>query len=131
MAPDLTLRAALLVAAGAVAGALCRWVLGAALPRAFPSATMPVNLTGSFLVGLVLFGGVARGWLGEDARILLAVGFLGALTTMSAFAYETVAALDEDLWGRAALLFLANPVLSLAAAYLGLLAGRALPLAAS
>lgn len=65
--------------------------------------------------------------MGEDARLLLGVGFLGALTTMSAFAAETVAFLDAGDWRRAALAVLANPVLSVAAAWLGMLAGRALP----
>jgi CrcB protein len=129
MAGDLTLRAFLLVAAGAVAGAALRWITGVHAPRGFPWATVLVNGVGSFLVGLLLFGGLAKGWLGEDARLLLGVGFLGALTTMSAFAYETVAALDEGAWGRAALVFLANPVLSVAAALLGRLTAHALPAA--
>ena len=127
-AADLTLRGALLVALGAIAGALCRWALSATLPRP-AHATVLVNVAGSFLAGLLLFGPLARGWLGEEARLLLAVGFLGALTTMSAFAAETVALLDARDWGRAVLAVLANPVLSVAAAWLGLLAGRALPVA--
>ena len=127
MAADLSLRAALLVAAGGVAGALCRWLLGATLPRAFPGSVFVVNVAGSFLVGLLLFGGLARGWVGEDTRLLLGVGFLGALTTMSAFAAETVERLDAGDWRRAGLLVVLNPVLSVGAAWLGLLVGRALP----
>lgn len=129
MPPDLSLRAALLVAAGAVAGALCRWALATTLIRPLPYATMLVNVAGSFLAGLLLFGGLAKGWLDEDARLLLGVGFLGALTTMSTFAAETVALADAGEWRRAALIVLGNPVLSVGAAYLGLLAGRALPAA--
>lgn len=126
---DLTWRGALLVALGAVAGAWCRWAAAAMLPRGAPWATLAVNVAGSFLAGLVLFGGLTKEWLGEDARLLLMVGFLGSLTTMSAFAAETVAHVDAGDWRRAGLALLANPLLSVAAALLGRLAARAVPLA--
>lgn len=125
---DVTLRAALLVAAGGAVGALARWGVGVGLARHYPAATLVVNLVGSFLVGLLLFGGAARAWPSapEDARLLLAVGALGAFTTMSAFAYESVELLARGRMGALALHVALHPLLSVAAAWLGRRAALAL-----
>jgi CrcB protein len=124
---DLTLRAALLVASGAVGGALARWAMGVLLSRAFPWGTIVVNATGCFLLGLFVYGGFVHGWMGDDARLLVAVGALGAFTTMSAFAVETVEFLEEGAWRQVALVVLLNPVLGVGAAWLGRTVGLALP----
>lgn len=79
-----------LVAAGAVAGALLRFGASTWLPtRAFPWATLAVNLGGAFAIGLVMLPEPA----GHPARLWFVVGFLGALTTLSTYSFETV-----DLW---------------------------------
>ena len=56
--------------------------------RTFPWATLAINLTGSFVLAMLLTAGIQRGWP-ENAVIPLAVGFLGAYTTFSTFSYET------------------------------------------
>lgn len=122
---ELPLRAALLVASGAAAGALLRWGLGAALSRSFPTGTLVVNAVGSFALALLLFGGLAGGWLTDAQRLFLGVGLLGSFTTMSAFAYDTVAYLDGGDARLAVLNVLANPALSLVAAGLGWWTARA------
>ena len=88
----------LLFAGAAFAGAVCRYLLDLAVqyrtnsPR--PYGTLAVNVSGSlalgFLVGLTLYHG-----LGPDVRTELGTGFLGAYTTFSTFAYETVRLLEE------------------------------------
>lgn len=122
---DLTFRAAALVAAGAVVGALGRWAASLWLSTdSFPWGTVAVNVVGSFLVGVAMFGGLARGWLSPELRLVFVVGFLGAFTTMSAFAYETVAQADRG-FAQAALVVALNPALSVAAAWLGRVVGEA------
>lgn len=121
---DLTPRAALLVAGGAVVGALLRWALSAALSRGFPTGTLLVNAVGSFLLAFLVFGGLAGGWLSEPLRLFLGVGLLGAFTTMSAFAYDTIAYLEAGDMRLAVLNVLANPVLSLGSAGAGWWAAR-------
>ncbi|MHB8632995.1 MAG: fluoride efflux transporter CrcB [Thermoplasmatota archaeon] len=122
-APPWSWRSALLVAAGAVPGALLRWYLGTWWTRGdFPWGTTLVNVTGSFAIGLLMFGAVERGYLGPDARLALVVGFLGAYTTMSSFAYETVAYLGSGEYLKATAYIFANPF----ACILGALVGRSL-----
>ena len=86
----------LLIAVGGSLGALTRYgatLLAARLFGAgFPWGTLFVNLAGCFLIG-VAFALAERGaWMGPSARLFFVTGFLGALTTFSTFAMETVGA---------------------------------------
>ncbi len=56
---------------------------------AFPVGTFVVNVTGSFVLGLVV-GLTASGTLDADTRTIVGTGFLGSYTTFSTYAYETV-----------------------------------------
>lgn len=85
---------------GGAAGALVRVAFAATLPwdGGWPWSTLAVNLVGSFLLGW-LAGLLARRPERESVlRPLLAIGFLGALTTMSGFALDLV---DLSREGRA------------------------------
>jgi fluoride exporter len=94
---------ALAVGLGAAAGALVRWGASAWLNPlwlGFPLGTLAVNLLGGLLVGgaLAWFDRVHIEWL----RLLLVPGFLGGLTTFSAFSGESLAMLQR---GQVALAF--------------------------
>ena len=108
------------VAAAGAAGALARYWIGVAVGvRAFPWATLGINVTGSYVLGLVLTVGTERGWP-EDVTVPLAVGFLGAYTTFSTFSYETQLLLRTDRAATAALYVaasVAGGVLAAAAGY--------------
>lgn len=73
----------LLVAAGAAAGAMLRYVAGHVLGGLLPWGVIAVNLTGSFLLGV--FSGLA---LTGATMALLGTGFCGGLTTYSSFAVQ-------------------------------------------
>ena len=109
----------LLISAGGFLGANVRFAMATWSRRRFgerfPVGTLLANLTGSFLIGLIL-GSVDD----RDVRLLLATGFLGAETTFSAFAVETVALTDRGERGRAVANVIANGAGSLAAAAGGL-----------
>jgi len=84
----------------------------------FPYGTFCINVSGSFLVGVILTLLAERAIpYGNEIRLAAAVGFLGAYTTFSTFEYECHALLEDGEW----LLALVNMVGSLA---LGLLAVR-------
>jgi len=96
------MRAALVAVAGA-AGALTRYAIGRLTgDRSFPWSTLGINLTGSFLLGLLLSLGLMRRWP-ESVTVPLTVGFLGAYTTFSTFSYETYTLVRTDRTAVAAL----------------------------
>lgn len=115
------------VGLGGFLGANARYWLGIwiqhALGIAFPCGTLTINVTGSFLLGLLL--GLPWGGSGaEAARLLLGAGFLGAYTTFSTFSVETLAQADQAGTASALLYVLASVAGGLLAAWLGLRLGR-------
>ncbi|HTJ74110.1 MAG TPA: fluoride efflux transporter CrcB [Acidimicrobiales bacterium] len=96
-------------------------------PGTFPWATFWTNLSGSFALGLLLALVLERFPPSRYLRPFAATGFLGAYTTYSTFAVETVL-LAKD--GRAVLAVLysgASLVGGFAMAWAGIWAGRRLP----
>lgn len=127
---DWTLRAAGLVALGGALGCVLRYFAGAWLTRSdFPWGTVFVNLAGSFVIALFVFGGYNQGWFGPDARVFFVTGVLGGFTTMSSFAYETAAFLDDGEVWRAAAYAALTIVGSLGMALLGRAIALAVPAA--
>lgn len=111
--------------AGAV-GAVARYRIGLAVGfRAFPWATLGINVAGCFLLGVVLAGPAADRWP-ASATAAVAVGFLGAFTTFSTFGYETFALLRTGRGGTAMIYVLASVGGSVLAAATGYATGRAL-----
>jgi CrcB protein len=89
----------LLVMLGAALGGLARYVIGAAVMQRFtgrfPLGTLVVNVTGCFLIGMLLPLLTERGEPRPNLRLLLVVGVLGGYTTFSSFAWESFQAIDE------------------------------------
>lgn len=118
----------LMLAVGAIAGALCRYhvvrLVQSRLGGAFPLGTFLVNLSGSLLLGLI--GGLVAthpAWPVTAIQTVAGAGFCATYTTFSSFAFESI-----QLWRhgsrRAAVLNLwGQPVLGLLCAWLGLLVG--------
>lgn len=114
---------------GGSLGALARYgvSLGAArlCGASFPWGTLAVNLVGCFLIGLAFALG-ERSILSPSFRLFLVTGFLGALTTFSTFAMESVGFMRDGLGGPALWNVVANNVGGLLLVLLGLWAGRCL-----
>ena len=104
---------------------VCPWP-AARLRRPFPWGTLLVNLTGSFLIGLVQALAVDGLGLAEDTRLFLATGILGGFTTYSAFSYETVALMHRGAWTPAWLNVVLTTSCCLLLCYAGILTGRVL-----
>ncbi len=90
------------VGGGAALGALLRWGAGLGLNASyagFPLGTLAVNLVGGCLIGM------AMAWFGRNPndllRLLLVTGFLGGLTTFSAFSGESLSLLQRGQFGLA------------------------------
>ena len=86
------------IAIGAALGALARWGLGLALNGLFPAVppgTLAANLIGGYLVGLALPVLTAHPEWGAAWRLFIVTGFLGGLTTFSAFSGEVALLLQQ------------------------------------
>lgn len=114
------------VAAGAALGAVLRWRAGVWLNGAFvplPLGTLAVNCIGGLLIGIALVS--FERLPNELLRLLLVTGFLGGLTTFSAFSGESLGLLQRGAWGWAMLHTGAHVLGALGSAALGAALTRA------
>jgi fluoride exporter len=120
----------LLVGLGGFIGANARYVvarlLGALFETRFPLGTFVINVSGSFLLG-VLGTLVAQRVMpnSESMRLALGVGFLGAYTTFSTFEFETHALFDDGSWLTATTNMFASLFVGLLAVRAGIVVARA------
>jgi CrcB protein len=116
------------ISIGAIVGANARYLVGGwvadRLGPTFPYGTLVINLTGSFLLGLILAVVSQRASAPIWIRTGLAVGLIGSYTTFSTFGVETYTLLNTGSLGQAAINILASVLGSLLAVYLGLQVGR-------
>jgi len=82
-----------IIGIGGFIGAITRYALatwiGQQWGRSFPLGTFVINVSGSFLIGLLMTLLAEKFMVNPQWRLLLVVGFLGAYTTFSTFEYET------------------------------------------
>jgi CrcB protein len=121
----------LMVMLGAALGGLARYIAGTAMlqrfnarfpENVFPVGTIVVNVTGCFLIGILMTLFISRGDPNPNLRLLLVTGVLGGYTTFSSFAWESFEAIEkETVW-----IGLANIVLSVVLGYLAVWCGALL-----
>lgn len=120
----------LLIAAAGGAGTLARYALSLAVQRSapgvFPWGTLAVNVAGCLLFGVVWALAEDRMAIGGETRAVLLIGFMGAFTTFSSFAFETAQLMRDGEWALAAANAAAQNLCGIAALVLGWWAGRAL-----
>jgi CrcB protein len=113
--------------AGAV-GTLARYglsgLVGRSVGAAFPWGTVAVNLVGCLAFGLVWGLLESRISVSGQVRLMIFVGFFGAFTTFSTFAFETVRLLEDGQWLFAAGNVLLQTVVGLLAVIAGMAAGK-------
>jgi CrcB protein len=114
----------LIIGLGGFLGAVARysvalWV-GQRWGRTFPLGTFVVNISGSFLISLLMSLFTERFMVSPQVRLFLVVGFIGAYTTFSTFEYETGNLLKDGEWSIA----LANVILSVIAGFVALKLGE-------
>jgi CrcB protein len=115
------------IAAGGMLGASARYGVERVIPTPtdqFPWATFWTNMSGSFLLGLLLALLLERFPPTRLVRPFLATGILGAFTTMSTYQVETALLIKDGHAMTGVTYGLGSLIAGLALAYAGLVAGR-------
>ena len=120
----------ILIARGGAAGAMSRYAVDAFVAErvgvAFPFGTMLINVSGSFILGLLFALAMERGVLSPDIRPPLIIGFLGAYTTFSTWMLQSWGLIEQGAWISAGMNIVGSVVLGLIAVVAGLAVGRAI-----
>jgi CrcB protein len=119
------------VAIGGALGSVSRyWVNGLISDKfgaAFPWGTLTINVTGSFLIGIIAAVASPEGRLDSQSRIFatqfLMIGICGGYTTFSSFSLQTLNLLRDRQWLYAGGNILLSVLLCMIAVWLGYLLG--------
>jgi len=118
--------ALLWVGLGGFLGANARYVLGGIVSERwgtiFPLGTFVINITGCFILGFFMAFAQERPWVNPNARLMFAVGFVGAYTTFSTYSYESIRLIQE----REVMLAMVNLIGSVLAGGVAVIAGMVL-----
>lgn len=117
-----------LVALGAgIGGGFRYWVSDLSykiFPIYFPYGTLVVNVLGSFLLGILIFGFGEKDLMNPSLKLLLGVGFCGGFTTFSTFSFETINLLRDTQFYLAGMNIILNLFLGLLGIYLAYIITR-------
>lgn len=107
------------VGLGGFLGAIARFALSTLIAErfgvSFPWGTLLVNLTGSFLIGLIMAALLERSMADSFLRLLIVVGFLGGYTTFSSYTFEAITLMERGAWTPAFAYMLGGNLLGLLA----------------
>lgn len=116
------------IGAGGVFGAILRYYIKNIhlyhYKELIPLNTLLINITGSFILALVLTIAYEIWDFDSNIRLGIATGFLGAFTTFSTMCKETVSLIESGNYYSALSYITTSTVLGLAAAYFGIIIAR-------
>jgi CrcB protein len=120
----------LVISLGAIVGANARYFISryAAQPLGpvFPYGTLIINISGSLIVGFFVIWTSERVLIDPRWRLLVVVGFCGAFTTFSSYAFESMAYFEQGQWLLMLANIFSNNLLCLAGALGGMALARVL-----
>lgn len=90
----------------------------------FPLGTLVVNAIGCFAFGLIWTLAEERLVISGELRTIVLIGFMGAFTTMSTFAFESAELMRDSEWALALINVTAQNTASITAVFCGLWVGR-------
>jgi len=102
----------LLVGAGGFLGAISRYLIDGWVSEAtrgtYPWGTFVVNISGSFVLGLLFAATVERAALPADVRAPVMIGFIGAYTTFSTWMLESWRLIEDGAISQPSAIWLAR-----------------------
>lgn len=122
------MRDILVVGAGGALGAIGRYLVFISVAKLlgsnFPYATIIVNVSGSFVMGILVELIVLKSAVLEHTRLFLLVGCLGAFTTFSTFSLDVAALYERKAFALTTVYIASSVLLSIGAFFMGLLLVR-------
>jgi fluoride exporter len=113
---------------GAGIGGVFRYWLSSLISRLapfyFPFGTLSVNVIGSFILGLMIFGFDEKELINPTVKLFIGIGFCGGFTTFSTFSFETFKLLNDAELFLAAVNILANVLMTILGVYFAYLITR-------
>jgi CrcB protein len=120
----------LLIGLGGFAGAITRYMIDGAVSErtagAFPFGTLVINVSGSFILGLLFALTTDRAILPAEIRGPVLIGFIGAYTTFSTWMLESWRLVESGVVSLALANLLGSVALGIVAVGVGLLVGRSI-----
>ncbi|HEY4943254.1 MAG TPA: fluoride efflux transporter CrcB [Rhizomicrobium sp.] len=118
------------VALGGALGSLLRYFVAGGIQSAawpgYPWGIFVVNITGGFLMGVIVELSALKLQLSPEVRAFLTIGILGGYTTFSTFSLDSVLLIQRGAYVSAAAYVVGSTVLSILALFAGLWLVRAL-----
>jgi len=111
-----------LIGFSAAIGAWMRWLIGAGMLAMFPGmplGSLVVNLLGGFFMGLSIAFLQITTNISDEIRLIINVGFLGGLTTFSAYTADLFEFMQKGELGLALLFMIAHVIGALVLCYAG------------
>lgn len=116
------------IALGGMLGAILRYTIEHIhiyhYKEVVPINTLLINISGSFILALVLTVAFEIWEFSSDVRLGIATGFLGAYTTFSTMCKETVNLMNQGYYYSSISYICFSAMLGLAAAYFGVVLAR-------
>jgi fluoride exporter len=120
-----------MVGVGGCLGSILRfWLgsyIGSKMGTRFPYGTFVINITGSFLIGMVYALLTTKSQWNPNWQYLVPIGFIGGYTTFSSFEFETLRTVQDGQVGLGLLYVGLSLVVGFGAVWGGMIAGRAIP----
>ena len=118
----------LVVFIGSGIGGTCRYWLSSFIQKNmvlfFPFGTLAVNLLGSFILGMMIFGLDEKELISPSMKLFIGIGFCGGFTTFSTFSLETFNLLKDAEFLFAGMNIAVNVLLTIIGIYFAYLVIR-------